>query len=177
MAGGGAGSRMAFLDKLLGRNPTRNWQPQAGLELVLDLDQETFAGIPLGEKAERIAILGPAPDATSARIGIYNYPDRGFQCSVEQGVFVEVEMAFADGEGAHAFAGAVRRRGRSVVLTGQSTESDLVSLMGKPDKRTDEPADDDIPAHVMLLWNLRGTDASADFEDGTLSLLWLGTKM
>jgi hypothetical protein len=167
---------MGILDNLLNRNPTRDWKLQEGLDLVLDLDEETFAGVPVGEKAERLQVFGPSPDAESARAGMFNYPAGGFQVSAELGVFVEVEMAFAGGEGARAFGGKVKRHGRSVVLTGQSSEADLVALLGAPYERKDEPADDDIPAHATLSWHGASTDVVADFETGTLSLLWVGTK-
>ena len=113
---------MGLLDNILNRNPTRDWRGQHGLALVLDLDQESFCGVRLGEPAERLEKFGPATDAESARIGMYNYPDRGFQVNAEQGKFVEVEMAFGDGEGARAYAGSVVRHGRSVVLTAQSVD-------------------------------------------------------
>ena len=167
---------MGLLDNLLNRNPTRDWREQRGLQLVLDLDQESFCGIRLGDPAVRLEKVGPCEDAASARSGMYNYPGRGFQLNVERECFVEVEAAFGEGEGARAFAGGLVRHGRTAVFTASSTEADLVALLGEPASRKEEPADEDCPAHVTLLWNLERTDFSADFEDARLSQLWLGTK-
>ena len=167
---------MGLLDNLLNRNPTRDWQPQRGLELVVDLDRESFCGVRLGEKVERLHKFGPTADAASARIGMFNYPTRGFQVSEEQGKFVEVETTFGEGDGARAFAGKVVRRGRSKVFTGENGEADLVQLLGPPSERKERLAEEDSPAGVTMLWRLVNTDFTADFEDGRLSVLWLGTK-
>jgi hypothetical protein len=107
---------------------------------------------------------------------MYNYPDRGFQVNAEQGKFVEVEMAFGEGEGAHAFAGSVVRHGRSVALGDATTEAELTDFLGKPDQRKEEAGDEDFPASVTLLWNLERTDVEAILENGGLSRFWIGTK-
>jgi hypothetical protein len=167
---------MGLLDNLLNRNPTRDWRGQHGLALVLDLDQESFCGIRLGEPAERLEKFGPSADAQSARIGVFNYPDRGFEVSAEQGKFVEIEMAFGEGEGAHPYAGSVVRNGRSVTLTANTAEADLVALLGPAANRTEEAGDEDFPASVVLLWNLVRTDVEATLENGALAVFWVGTK-
>lgn len=79
---------MGLLDNLLNRNPTADWRAQPGLALVLDLDEESFCGIRLGEKAERLEKLGPAEDAAKARIRRYRYTSKGFVATLrnwEQG--------------------------------------------------------------------------------------------
>lgn len=166
---------MSFLDNLFDRNPTREWRAQPGLELVLDLDDESFCGIRLGERADRLEKLGPAEDAAAARRGDYRYRSRGFVCREEQGRFVELEANSGVGEG-QPFAGLVRRNGASATLTPQMTESDLVAHLGKPDERKASEAEEGVSSRATLTWHLNRTDCMAEFIDEQLDQLWLGTR-
>ena len=107
---------MSLLDSLLNRNPTQDWRGQSGLTLVLDLDEESFCGIRLGEKAERLQKLGPAEDAAKARIGTYRYTSHGYYCEEEQGRFAEVVLWYGAALEGQSFSGAVRRNGVAVVF-------------------------------------------------------------
>jgi hypothetical protein len=124
--------RMGLLDNLLNRNPTRDWQPQRGLELVLDLDQETFCGIGFGDPVARLTKLGPAEDARAARVGVYRYPSRGFGIIAEQGRVVEFEVSFFAEE---RYGGAVRISGRAANFGETTTEADVVAALGGPTER------------------------------------------
>ncbi|MDP3773212.1 MAG: hypothetical protein Q8Q85_03000 [Gemmatimonadales bacterium] len=166
---------MSFLDNLLNRNPTREWRAQPGLQLVLDLDDESFCGIRLGERADRLNKLGPAEDAAAARRGSYWYGSRGFLCREEQGRFVELEAVYSGGEG-QPFAGLVRRNGATATLAPQTTEPDLVAHLGKPDERKASEAEEGISSGASLTWHLNRTDCVAEFVDQQLDQLWLGTK-
>jgi hypothetical protein len=166
---------VSFLDNLLDRNPTREWRAQRGLELVLDLDDESFSGIRLGERADRLQKLGPAEDAAAARRGEYRYRSRGFVCREEQGRFVELEALYGVGEG-QPFAGLVRRNGATATLAPQTTEPELVAHLGKPDERDASEAEEGIPSRATLTWHLNRTDCVAEFIDEQLDQLWLGTK-
>ncbi len=167
---------MGLFDNLLNRNPTRDWHAQPGLELVLDLDDESFCGIRLGERADRLRKLGPSGDARSARLGSYDYTDRGFHCREEGGRFVDVELSFSTEEGHPAFPGAVRRGGRAATLTERTTEVELIALLGEPAGREAREATGGLPAAATLTWRLHRTDCVADFEDRRLDWLWMGTK-
>ena len=163
---------MSFLDNLLNRNPTREWRAQPGLALLLDLDDESFCGIRLGERADRLQKLGPAEDAATARRGSYRYLSRGFDCLEEQGRFAEVEANFSKPEGP-PFAGVVRRNGTTATFTPQTTELELVAHLGKPDERG---GDAEGSSSATLTWHLHRTDCVAEFIDARLEALWLGTK-
>lgn len=166
---------MSFLDNLLNRNPTREWRAQPGLELVLDLDDESFSGIRLGERADRLQKLGPAEDATAARRGAYRYWSRGFECREEQGRFVEVDAIYTEGVG-RPFAGPVRRNGAAATLTPQTTERELVAHLGQPDERESSEAEEGISSGATLTWHLNRTDCAAEFINEQLDQIWLGTK-
>jgi hypothetical protein len=166
---------VSFLDNLLNRNPTREWRSQPGLELLLDLDDESFCGIRLGERADRLQKLGPAEDAAAARRGSYWYLSRGFLCREEQGRFVELEVVYSVGEG-QPFAGLVRRNGATATLAPHTTEADLVAHLGQPDERKASEAKQGFPSEAGLTWHLNRTDCVAEFIDQQLDQIWLGTK-
>jgi hypothetical protein len=166
---------VSFLDNLLDRNPTREWRAQPGLELVLDLDDESFCGIRLGERADRLQKLGRAEDAGAARRHEYRYWSRGFLCREEQGRFVEAEVTYTVGVG-QPFAGPVRRNGATAVFTPDTTEPELVAHLGKPDEREASEAEEGISSGATLTWHLNRTDCVAEFISDRLDQVWLGTR-
>ena len=168
---------MGLLDNLLNRNPTADWHAQAGLALLLDLDEESFCGIRLGEKADRLQKLGPAEDAKKARVQkTYAYVSRGFDCHEEQGRFVEVTLWYGASLEGQAFAGPVGRNGTAVVLTPATTEAELVAHLGKPDARESSEADEGMSGGASLTWHLNRTDCMVEFISDRLDEIWLGTK-
>jgi len=166
---------VSFLDNLLDRNPTREWRAQPGLQLVLDLDDESFCGIRLGERADRLQKLGPADDAAAARRGSYWYGSGGFLCREEKGRFVELEVVYSVGEGP-PFAGLVRRNGATATLAPQTTEQELLAHLGQPDERHASEAKEGFPSEIALTWHLHRTDCVAEFIDEKLDQIWVGTK-
>ncbi len=166
---------MGFLDNLLNRNPTADWRPAAGFDLVLDLDDESFCGIRLGERADRLRKFGPADDAAAARNGSYRYLAKGFDCLDEQGRFAEVEIGFG-GSDARPFAGVVRRNGTAATFGPDTGEADLAAHLGKPDERAGSTDDEDGSTWATLTWRLQRTDCVAEYADGRLESLWLGLK-
>jgi len=167
---------MGLLDNLLNRNPTKDWRAQPGLALVLDLDEESFCGIRLGEKAERLQKLGPAEDAAKARVQSYRYTSRGFYCEEEQGRFVEVVLWYGAALEGQAFAGPVRRTGANVVFGAGTTEAEVVAHLGPPAKRESSDAEEGMSGGASLTWQLNRTDCVAEFISDRLDELWLGTK-
>jgi hypothetical protein len=167
---------MGLLDNLLNRNPTADWRAQPGLALVLDLDEESFCGIRLGEKAERLQKLGPAEDAAKARIFSYRYTSRGFYCEEEQGRFVEVVLWYGAALEGQAYAGPIRRNATPVVFTTATTEAELVALLGQPDERESTDETGTMSGGASLTWHLNRTDCMAEFISDHLDEIWLGTK-
>lgn len=167
---------MSFLDNLLNRNPTREWRAQPGLDVVLDLDDESFCGIRLGERADRLRKLGPAEDAARARAGSYRYTSRGFYCQEELGRFVEVVLWYAASLEGQAFGGPVRRNGATAVFAPGTTEAELAAHLGKPDERESSAAEEGVSSGSTLTWHLNRTDCVAEFVGEHLDELWLGTR-
>jgi len=166
---------MGLLDNLLNRNPTADWRAQPGLALVLDLDEESFCGIRLGEKADRLQKLGPAEDARKARVQkTYNYATRGFSCDEEEGRFVEVTLWYRAALDGQAFTGPVRRNGAAVVFTTETTEAELVAHLGPAGER--EPWKDPESGGATLTWHLNRTDLVVELLGGRLDEIWLGTR-
>ena len=167
---------MSLLDNLLNRNPTKDWLAQPGLALLLDLDEESFCGIRLGEKADRLQKLGPAEDAAKARLRSYRYTARGFYCEEEQGRFVEVVLWYGASLDGQAFSGPVRRNGAGVVFSPVTTEAELVAHLGPPAEHESSAAEEGVSGGASLTWHLNRTDCVAEFIDDHLDELWLGTK-
>jgi len=163
---------VSFLDTLLNRNPTKLWRARHGLALVLDLDNETFCGVRLGDRADRLEQFGPAEDAKRAREGVLRYDARGFEIWTEENRFTDVMLQY--GIALHTpFAGTVRRRGAEASFTPETTEAELVRFLGAPDEREVTEATDEMSGGVDLAWSLANTDLEADFIDDRLDEIWL----
>jgi hypothetical protein len=163
---------VTFFDNLFNRNPTRDWQPQRGLKLVLDLEQETLCGIGFGEVANRLAKLGPAEDARAARAGHYRYPSRGFSITTELGRVVEFELTYYPDA---CYTGEVTLAGRALPLSQSTTQADLMAALGPPAERlTDgEPPDQTV---LLRYEKARGTWEFSVDETGRLEYVWGGKR-
>lgn len=165
---------MGILDRLLGRNPTTDWRPQRGLQLLLDLDNETFCGVGLGERADRLEKLGPAEDARAARNGVYDYTSRGFCITTEAGRVVEFELTYAAGE--PTFAGTVRRHGQPLLLSPETAEQDVIAALGAAPAKRDQRGNGEDRTVTL---HYRGPRADWMIElgaEGRLESLWIGKR-
>jgi hypothetical protein len=164
---------MGFLDDLFNRNPTKDWRAEQHLELLLDMDSETFCGIGIGDDARRLSKLGPAEDAAAARNGWYRYPAHGFDITTEQGRVVEFQLRFDPDE---TYGGHVRINGNELPLEGDITEAVILKAAGTPTERI---VDDDPDGDQEI--TLRYTRTRADWqfelnEEGKLSSIWGGKR-
>ena len=157
---------MGFLDNLLNRNPTADWRPQRDLALILDIDQESFCDIAIGDAASRIQKLGPAARAASARNGVYHYPSLGVVLTTEQGRVVEIELAFDPIE---PYRGQVRINGAELPLAGDVTEEAIVAAAGPPDERTTSDGDE-----VTLKYRRTRANWWFELSLGSLDRIWGG---
>lgn len=160
---------MSFLDALFDRNPTRDWRPQRGLEITCDLDSETFCGVAFGERIERLAKLGPAEVAGTARKGIYEYASKGFRCVAEDGRLVVVEIFFLTDPSLGAFVGTVRYRGGVVSLSAETTEAEVRGQLGDPREREQDIEGEPF---LQLTYGLHRSDWIFEFENDRLESLW-----
>lgn len=163
---------MGFLDNLLNKNPTKDWQPQKDLVLMLDIDQESFCGITIGDPSKRLTKLGPAEDARAARNGWYRYPSSAFDITTEQDRVVEFQLRFEPDE---MYGGHVRINGNELPLEGDITEAIILKAAGPPDERI---VDDDPDGQEITL-RYRRPRADWQFElnaEGKLCSIWGGKR-
>lgn len=160
---------MGLLDNLLNRNPTAEWQAQRGLQLVLDMENETFCGVGIDDPVARLEKFGPAENAKAARYGDYEYPSRAFSVTTEQDRVVEFTIRYYDHE---MYRGKVRLL-RGQELTAPVKEAELVAMIGPPPTRN---AEEEQGFELAQLIYPR-TRSSWHFEfdgDGVLESIWVG---
>lgn len=161
---------MSFLDNLLNRNPTADWQGQRGLQLVLDMDSETFCGVGIDDPVSRLEKFGPAEDAKAARYGAYEYPSRAFHIATEEGRVVEFTIHFYDHE---RYTGRVRLRGQDLPPGGAVKADDIIMLLGPPQQRNAEEEDDE--SLVQLIYPRPKSNWHFEFDGaGVLESIWVG---
>jgi hypothetical protein len=121
---------MGFVQSLFGQpNPTRRWQFDPSVPLVLDLDQHTLSGVGIGAPLERLSFLGKG----IAR-GSIDFPALGLAVSEADGRIHELIVYFghpAEPDGGK-FAGIVRHRGQTLELSAAATEPWLRARLGEP---------------------------------------------
>ena len=159
---------MGLFDKLLNRNPTADWVAARDLVLILDIDQESFCGIAIGDAVARLQKLGPAEVAAAARHGRYRYPSLGFEITTELGRVVEIELVFDPVE---CYGGHVKINGNELPLEGDITEAVIVAAAGPPDERTVSAGGD-----VTLQYRRTRADWRFELSLGTLDRIWGGRR-
>ena len=132
---------MGFLDVLLNRkNLTFDWVADPHLQLVVDLDDSSFCGVPVGGPLKDLAALGPADDRR-AHSGTLTWNRHGFYL-IRDGDDPDRMQGFvlytADPPSWHW-----RFRGREVDIGFASTRDDIRRVFGDPfhefhDSTTDE---------------------------------------
>jgi hypothetical protein len=99
-------------------NPTRDWRREADFPLEVDLDQETFCGVRLGESAAPLRRLGPVEFAPGLRMGSYMYFSQGLEygCDGELLESYSVYEAASDDARFLPFSGRIRHGGELISL-------------------------------------------------------------
>jgi len=122
---------MGFVQSLFGQpNPTRRWQFDPSVPLVLDLDQHTLSGVGIGERVERLSSLGKG----ISRDAIIAFPALGLAVSEADGLIHELIVYFghsAEPDGGN-FTGTSRYRGLPLDLSFFVTEPWLRDRLGEP---------------------------------------------
>ena len=70
----------------------------------------------------------------------------------------------------------MRRKGATATFTPQTAEPEVVALLGNADEREASEAEAGVSSGATLTWHLDRTDCVAEFIDGKLDQVWLGTK-
>ena len=169
--------RVSWLDRFFRArgDPTRAWVADAGLELVLDLDQHTLAGDALGAQPLALRGLGPAEGSRNAARGILCYPRRGLQLDLDLrpgagGPRLEgwVLLFGAAEQGGFAFAGPCRQGGRPWDLHAGVSEEDVVARLGPPLEREEDGLQDTVLYYVRRRAVGPDVEWQINFDEGGL---------
>jgi hypothetical protein len=137
---------MGLLDLLLNRkNLTFDWAADPRLPLVVDLDQHSLCGVPVGDRILRLSGLGPC-DEPRRQTHLFAYKQRGFYITEDEGeldAFGIHVSAVSDDDEYAPFAGKWRYRGRDVALTPDTSPEALAALLGEPFHTYQDPDFDD----------------------------------
>ena len=128
---------MGFVESVFAQpNPTRRWQFDPAVPLVLDLDQHTLGGIAVGQPLQRLSFLGKA----FPRGSCLAYPALGLAVSEADGLIVELIVYFghpSEPDGG-TFAGPIRHRGELLEMSATADEPWLRTRLGEPYWRDDD---------------------------------------
>lgn len=122
---------MGFVQSLFGQpNPTRRWQFDPSVPLVLDLNRHTLAGVAVGQPLERLSFLGKG----IARSPIIAFPSLGLAVNEADGLIDELMVYFghpAEPDGGR-FSGTTRYDGLQLDLSSSIPETWLRERLGEP---------------------------------------------
>ena len=159
---------LGFLDHW--RNPTRAWQEDAMLPLIVNLDEDRFCGVASGDPFEKLSFLGPAQRAGCE----FAWPAKGVVVTMWDDCIGELEFYFGHAAAAKhgKFPGSFRYRGTSLPWSRESTESDVQSMIGPPYWR------DEDDHGVLLFYEFPNREWQIEFDlDGTLKSLLIGDQL
>ncbi len=121
-------------------NPTRAWIESGDPALLLDLDQQRFCGVAIGEPIARLSFLGPASRWSHA----LEFPGHGLALGGEERIEqVSLFFGHADEPEQGRYRGGIVHRGASAALSCNDDEPRLAALFGEPFWR-DADADETI---------------------------------
>lgn len=158
-------------------DPTRKWVADWGLALDFDFGTHALCGVPLGAPLEQLAKLGPAENSRSAQHGVLCYYSKGFEIGAKAGRINRYALVWQDsaGEGYQPFAGALRDKGRPLMLHPGTTEREIKAYFGAPYWRQhDEPdeadeLDESEPSETTLFYEIGDVERLISFApDGRL---------
>jgi hypothetical protein len=123
-------SAMWLIDLLLNRkNITFDWIADPKLNLVVDLDESSFCGVPVGRPLKELAGLGPADDRRG-NSGILTWDRRGFYLVRDSGDRDRMKGFVIDVPNASSIRW--RLRGREVTISPASTRAHVRQVIGAP---------------------------------------------
>jgi hypothetical protein len=131
---------MRFLRNLLGpRNPTLGWVRDPARSLELDLDSDSFSGVPLGTAFDDLEFLGPAQRSKSDP-ELWEFSPLGVVAEVHAAEIVGFFVVPIPDEhfGVEPYTGVVAIGGRPVPIAWISREQDVTQAFGKPTRRDED---------------------------------------
>lgn len=120
-------SNLIFRD----RDPTRAWHADPG-QLIVDVRRCTLCSVPLGGAFEGLSALGRSEDARQAARGLLDFSSRGLHCTLEGGRLSDFTLEFIASGRTQPFPGIVQNDGATLPISHQTTEDQLVRLLGEP---------------------------------------------
>ena len=122
-------------------NPTAHWRAEPGLRPEFDFGRHALCGVKIGDPVEWLAKLGPAEDPRAARReGRYCYYSKGLEIGANDGRVISYLLVWGGSADPRyrPFAGACTYRGRSLPLSAQTGEREIVGYFGDPYWRGEE---------------------------------------
>ena len=117
------------------KNPTKDWQRAAGLQLECDVMQGVLNGVRLGDPLDDLRFLGPIEDRSGLKTQEYRYFSLGLSigCYNSENIIdcFELIVKDADCPKYHPYAGRCHMEGVDLALH-QIREQSLVERFGPP---------------------------------------------
>ena len=157
---------MGFVESLSAQpNPTRRWQFDPSVPLVLDLDQHTLGGVAVGQPLERLSFLGKGfPRGPSLA-----FPALGLAVSEADGLLADLIFYFghpAEPDGG-TFVGIVRHHRLPLNLSAAVSEAWLRDRLGEPYWRDDDGQE------VILFYEHGQNEWQIEFADDGRLKCWV----
>jgi len=111
------------------------WKREPGLVLTFDFGRNALCGVRIGDPVDWLSKLGPAEDARAARRdGRYCYYSKGLEVGAREGRVTSYLLVWGGSEDPRyrPFAGACGYRGKSLPLSGDTREPEIVGYFGHP---------------------------------------------
>jgi hypothetical protein len=161
---------MGWFDFLFGPpDVATTWRERPGLELVLNLDRHTICELKLGDRADRISILGPPDNKKPTRADTYLYASKGIElCTGEDGIetitaiFEPTDHWVMHGfeKKAAAYGGKIIYGGKPVALSRDTSEGEFVGRFGQPYWRDEDEYE------TTLFYEFGPLEWQVEFETG-----------
>jgi len=151
-------------------NPTRAWEENSRLTLIVDLDQNRLSDVRAGDPVEKLSFLGPAEVTPSGFI----WPRKGIDVTACDGGIRELGFYFGHAAEPNkgVFVGGFRYGLVPVRLSKASSELDVLALFGQPYWR-DQDEDE-----ILLFFEFPTGEWQLEFDlDATLKHLRIGFSM
>jgi hypothetical protein len=113
-------------------DPAGAWKALPGLRPECILDDASFGGLRLGEKAELVSRFGPPENPRPSREGRYDYPSKGFEIDATEGRIDCFLFRWDAMDPARHFHGSFLWKGSPLRLDASTSEGEVRSAFGEP---------------------------------------------
>jgi len=142
-------------------NPTRNWQFDPSLELIIDLDMNRICGLSLGDSFVDLQGLGQAEDTQASLQGNFRYYSKGLEIDCDENVIESFIVHWS--ESVHGkfrpYIGKILYQGSEVTLDNTILVEQFVQRFGEPFWR--DTVDED---ETILFYEFGEHEWQAEFD-------------